>query len=240
MAASIIFDFDGTLAIGHGPVLAYADEAAAFAGTDFRSRVDAALADFDRGDRTYRDGYDVVGSLAAADGVDEDTLSGAYQRSRLKLGTAAAPVETIEDLAGFLAALAPHAELILATNAPEHGLHQVLDSWGVRERFDAVHVNVGKPLGLVDIARRARARGPVLAIGDIVEFDLAPAWAMGADTVLVGATAFDSAAPVTMRGSSLAEMRDGILSWAQSRSASDSSASSSAPLPSPTTESRLS
>lgn len=234
MAASIIFDFDGTLAIGHGPVLAYADEAAAFAGADFRSRVDEALADFDSGDRTYRDGYDIVGSLAAADGVDEDTLSGAYRRSRVKLGTADAPVRTIEDLDGFLAALAPHAELILATNAPEQSIHQVLDSWGVRERFDAVHFNVGKPLGLVDIARHAYVRGPVLAIGDIVEFDLAPAWAMGADTALVGATAFDSAAPVTMRGSSLADLRDGILNWARAHSASVSS------TPLQTKESRLS
>lgn len=35
MPATIIFDFDGTLAVGNGPVLAYAGQVAAVAGDGF-------------------------------------------------------------------------------------------------------------------------------------------------------------------------------------------------------------
>lgn len=224
MTPTIILDLDGTLALGHGPVLAYARHVAPAAAAGYLERVDDALAAFDAGDATYRDGYDVVGSLARADGVDADTMGAAYASSREQLGTDAAPVTTMPGLDAFLAGLAEHARLVLATNAPEVGIDRLLAAWGVRERFDAVHCTVGKPAGLAAIVERAIADGPVLAIGDIAEFDLAPAAALGADTALVGATAATSPASVTMRGATLADLRGDIQTWA-------ATAASSTPAP---------
>lgn len=214
MIPSIIFDFDGTLAVGHGPVRAYARFAAPAAAPDFLHRVEAALADYDAGHTAYRDGYDVIASLAAEDSVPAETLSAAYASSRTELGTERAPVESMPGLDDFLAAVGRHARLVLATNAPAEGVDRVLHSWGVRERFDDVHFTVGKPAGLTPILEDALSRGPVLAVGDIVDFDLAPALALGADTALVGATAATSPAAVTLRAASLAELSSDIQSWA--------------------------
>lgn len=220
MAPSIVFDFDGTLALGHGPVLAYAHAVAEAAGTGFIDRVARALVHYDTGDSGYRDGYHVVGALAAADGVTPAALQAAYARSREALGTAQAPVATIPRLPEFLATLGRSARLVLATNAPAAGIEQVLESWGVSGRFDEVHVSVGKPDGLHRLITVLREAGPVLAIGDIAEFDLAPAWALGADTALVGATAASSPAPVTLRGPSLDALRTEIETWAATAASS--------------------
>lgn len=214
MAPSIVFDFDGTLALGHGPVRAYAQAIAGAAQPGFLDRVAQALVTYDTGDSGYRDGYHVVGALAAADGVSPAALQDAYARSRDMLGTPHAPVATIPRLPDFLATLGRSARLILATNAPAPGIDTVLESWGVSGRFDEVHVSVGKPDGLHRLIGVLREAGPVLAIGDIAEFDLAPAWALGADTALVGATAATSPAPVTMRGPSLDALRTEIETWA--------------------------
>ena len=214
MQPSIVFDFDGTLAIGHGPVRAYAQQLAAVAGDDFMQAVDAALAAYDAGDRSYRDGYHVVGSLATERGIDAAALQLAYTESRALLGTAAAPVDTIPELDDFLATLAGSARLFLATNAPATGIDRVLESWGVTDRFAELHFAIGKPAGLTRLIEPLRETGSVLAIGDIAEFDLAPAAALAADTALVGATAATSEFPATMRGATLASLRAEIETWA--------------------------
>lgn len=60
MTRTIIFDFDGTLALGHGPVLAYAmassDEA-------FLGQVREALRAYSRGSGEFSDGYESSLSL---------------------------------------------------------------------------------------------------------------------------------------------------------------------------------
>lgn len=220
MTATIVFDFDGTLAIGHGPVMAYAECASPLAGAQYLERVKDALAEYDAGGGEFRDGYDVVGSLAAADGVEADALSDAYGRSRDLLGTPEAPVDAVDGIDEILESLGRHARLVLATNAPAAGVDRVLESWGVRERFDAVHFTVGKPAGLAPIIRLALEDGPVLAIGDIFDFDLAPAVELGADTALVGATASTSPESVTMRGQTIAALRADIEAWAAAAASS--------------------
>lgn len=217
---TVIFDFDGTLALGHGPVLAYARELEPTLGVSFFERVSVELGNFDAGVSCYRDGYDIVGSLAVEAGADADALSLAYQQSRAQLGTERAAVETMPGLDEFLRRLSANARLVLATNAPAQGIAPLLERWGVRDLFDAVHHAVGKPDGLSAIVAEALERGPVLAVGDIVEFDLAPAMALGADAALVGATAARPAS-VTMRGSSLAELSAAIEDWAAAAIPSD-------------------
>ena len=224
MRPSIIFDFDGTLAIGHGPVLAYARFVADAAGPQFVERVESELANYDAGATEYRDGYNIVASLAEADGVEDKTMAAAYTRSREELGTARAPVRSMPRLDNFLATVGQYARLVLATNAPQEGVGRVLENWGVHNSFDELHFRVGKPAGLSAIVEAELADGPVLAVGDIVEYDLAPALGLGADTALVGATAATSTAHVTMRGASLEHLESDIHTWAVQAAAHTTSA----------------
>lgn len=225
MTPTIIFDFDGTLALGDGPITAFARVIAERTGSsEFAGRAEAALAAFESGDVDYRDGYDAVTRIAISEGVSPETIAAAYDASRAMLGSDQAAVSAPDELAAFLTRLGTYARLVLATNAPGDGVVSVLQSWGVAGAFDDMHFTVGKPTGLEPVLREALVRGPVLAVGDIVEFDLAPAAQLGADTALVGATAARSAATATMRGRTLADLYDRILEWAQ--------AAASVPLPS--------
>lgn len=99
--AAIIFDFDGTVALGHGPVLAYAKaipEELLSNPAAFAEQVDAALADIDDMKSPYRDGYHAIAELAIAQGIDTQELSQAYSTSRGLLGTEQAPVQMPEKL----------------------------------------------------------------------------------------------------------------------------------------------
>lgn len=232
MPPTIIFDFDGTLALGDGPITAFARAIAERTGdTTFAALAEAALADFASGTGDARDGYDAVTRIAREQGVDATVIGAAYDTSRALLGTADAAVTTPDGLADLLDDLGSHARLVLATNAPGDGIMALLDAWGVADAFDAVHFTVGKPAGLVPLIRDALAHGSVLAVGDIVENDLAPAAELGADTALVGATFERSSTPATMRGRSLTELSDQILDWARTASSAPSPRPSS-PRPS--------
>lgn len=214
MTPTIVFDFDGTLATGNGPILSYARQVAAHAGSEFFVRAQDELREFDSGNSLFRDGYDVVGSLARQAGVPAAALESAYDHSRAQLGSSNAPVTPAAGLHELLLQLDPRINLELATNAPATGIDPILRAWGVRERFTQLHFTVGKPAGLVPIVTTAKKRGPVLAVGDIYEFDLAPAAKSGADTALVGVTAATQTATTTLRGNTLADLVPGITTWA--------------------------
>lgn len=216
MNPTIVFDFDGTLALGDGPITAFARAIAERMGDpDFVPRAAAALNAFESGEVDYRDGYDAVTRVATADGASKEIVGAAYAASRALLGSEAAVVTPPAELAAFLERVGAHARLVLATNAPGDGVTAVLESWGVADAFDAMHFTVGKPDGLVPVMRDALTRGPVLAVGDIAEFDLAPAAEIGGDTALVGATASRSTVSTTMRGRTVADLYDQIADWAE-------------------------
>ncbi|WP_229731218.1 HAD family hydrolase [Microbacterium faecale] len=216
MTSTIVFDFDGTVAVGAGPVVAYAREVARHADEAFLARVEATIRAFDAGETDrFRDGYDIVGTLAEESGIDPEARQRAYLASRGLLGTPDAAAELAPGLAEILADLPRETRVVLATNAPAAGVEPALTAWGVRDRFDELIYDTGKPAGLAPIIERALADGPVLAIGDIVENDLSPATAVGADTALVGATAATSTAEVTMRAETLADLADQIVAWAR-------------------------
>lgn len=236
MKPSVVFDFDGTLCLGHGPVFAYAREAAlglthaatADSSVDLLDLVEAELSAYDRGKSDYRDGYDVVVSLAKAAGVTDAHLATAYQASRESLGTAAAPTETMPELREFLRELGHRATLVLATNAPNTGIDRVLEQWDVTDLFDEQHFGLGKPAGLSPLVERLLTQGPVLSIGDIYQNDLAPAHAQGADTALVGAKYQQDHPGLTMRAPTLHDLRVDITTWARANSSSKLSASTDA------------
>ncbi|WP_312676557.1 HAD family hydrolase [Microbacterium sp.] len=220
MTPTIILDFDGTVALGPGPVEAFARAVGAAADdADFVSRAMAAVAEFEDGTGSGRDGYDVVSSLAVREGVAAEALEAAYQSSRAQLGSADALVSPPAGFAVFLRRIRARADVVLATNAPGAGIIALLDGWGVGDAFTALHFTVGKPAGLTPIIRAALERGPVLSVGDIEEYDLRPAAALGADTALVGATALRSTTDVTLRGRTLADLYDSIDAWARASAA---------------------
>ena len=185
--AAVIFDFDGTVALGHGPVRAYAQaipEEMLETPSAFSEQVEAALSALDALASRYRDGYHAVAELAVSQGVSARTLSHAYLTSRTQLGTVQAPVYMPEGLPELLRAISPNAWVTLATNAPEAGIEILLESWNIRQYFDQLSFNTGKPAGLSPLIESIGSRR-VLAIGDIAENDLDPAAELGAHTLLV-------------------------------------------------------
>lgn len=215
MRPTVVFDFDGTLALGRGPVLAYARHVAAAAGDP--GFVEATLAALDRLDADggpYLDGYDAVRRVAAVRAVPDALLGGAYLASREELGTPAAPVAAPPGLEAFLARLARDARLALATNAPPTGVERVLAAIGAADHLTDRHFAIGKPAGLAAVVAGYLADGPVLSVGDIWAYDLAAADELGAATALVGAAAGRGDVTPTMRGAGLADLYGDIQTWA--------------------------
>lgn len=212
---TVVFDFDGTLALGRGPVLAYARHVADAVGDPaLLDDADAALDRIEAGDAVFLDGYDAVRRLALRRGAGEDQLEAAYQASRTQLGTDAAPVVAPEGLAPFLAALGREARLVLATNAPAAGVERALEQLGAAEHLVERHFAIGKPAGLAVVVEKHLASGPVLSVGDIWPYDLAPAAALGADTALVGPASTRTDLRPTLRGATLAALYDDLRTWA--------------------------
>lgn len=214
---TLVLDFDGTLALGRGPLQAYVGALAAqLEDPARRDRVSsaclAAVAAFDAGTASHRDAYDAVRTAALAEGVADDQLGRAYLASRALLGTPEAPVLAPDGLAAFLAEISLSATCVLATNAPEIGVDRALRSLGIAETLTDRHHDLGKPSGLEPLVSGLLSHGPVLAVGDIWEFDLAPAHRLGADTALVGVRETPEARP-TMRGASLSALVDPIRDW---------------------------
>ena len=185
--AAVIFDFDGTVALGHGPVRAYADAIPAERlanSAAFAEQVEVALAELDDLTSDYRDGYHAVAELATAQGVSPEALSQAYIASRRLLGTDKAPVHMPRKLPELLHAISEHAWVVLATNAPDDGIEDLLSTWNIRQYFDQLSFNSRKPAGMTQVIEGLGARR-ILAIGDIAENDLDPAAELGAQTLLV-------------------------------------------------------
>lgn len=185
--AAIIFDFDGTIALGHGPVRAYANaipEEKLDSPAAFTKQVEAALVEIDALTSPYRDGYHAVAELAVAQGIDATVLSQAYMFSRQQLGTDKAPVHMPDRLPELLKVISASAWVVLATNAPEAGIEKLLATWNVSELFDQLSFNTGKPAGLTPLIESLGSTR-ILAIGDIAENDLDPAAELGAQTLLI-------------------------------------------------------
>lgn len=207
----LIFDFDGTVALGDGPVLAYAASVAA-AGRlpeSFGAEVRRGLADPSA--QNAVDGYDLVRILALRAGADETHLAFGYRASRGMLATAAAPIGTPAGLAQLLDDV--DAERILLTNAPDVRLTEALDALGLTGRFDRIVTDAAKPAGLDALLDELDPARPVLSIGDIWRNDLAPAHDRGHATALVGTSAAPDTQP-TYRAARLDDLLDDIARWA--------------------------
>ncbi|WP_291380025.1 HAD family hydrolase [Demequina sp.] len=215
MSRTVIFDFDGTVALGHAPVDAYVREiVAATADAGLAAAVSEGLGEFEEGLSNAIDAYDVVRTVASERAIDAEVLRAAYLRSRALLATAEVPVEAPEGIVPFLQRLAEAADLALVTNAPSTRLAEALATLGIDQLLPTRHTEAAKPEGLTAIVADALLRGPVLSVGDIYQNDLAPAAALGADTALVGPLWRSFAARTTMAAATLPELYPLIEAWA--------------------------
>lgn len=215
MPRTVIFDFDGTIALGDGPVDAYARGVVEASPIPGLARAIANARDtLARQPGAYRDGYDAVAATALAMGVDSEALSTAYLRSRHALATADAPVTAAPGLAQFLGTLARSAQLVLVTNAPDIRVSEALEVLGVARFFERRVCSAKKPAGIAAEVTAALTHGPVLSVGDIDEFDLAPARALGADTALVGPAASAHGHLATFAATRLEQLYGDIQMWA--------------------------
>jgi FMN phosphatase YigB (HAD superfamily) len=225
----LVFDFDGTVSLGHGPVRSYARMIAgslpARQGVEFLGSFEARLGSprSTVGTNTPIDDYDLVRLLSDAYDVPVGVRSSAYLSSRLELASAAAPVMAPNGLAPFLAGARSKAHLVLATNAPSIRIEEALASLGLSESFDTVHTSVGKPAGfgpLLDellalLPKGTDAAAGLLSIGDVWANDLAPAHDRGAATALVGRASPADATP-TFRAHHLYELYPALQAWLDS------------------------
>lgn len=205
----LLFDFDGTIALGDGPVLAYAHQVGAALGDrdDFVHRIRIALEGADAG---ALDGYDAVRRAAREVSDDASLLSAAYLASRRQLATADAPISAPVGLADFLRRA--DAERILVTNAPDVRIVEALDTLGLTGLFDRIVTSAKKPKGLEAILDALPTDARVLSIGDIWRNDLAPAHARGHATALVGQFTASTATP-TYRAADFASLIPEIDAW---------------------------
>lgn len=194
----LLLDFDGTVAVGHGPVHAYARAAATSLDPGARAAflAEATAAVEGLGDPAASadgllplDGYDLVRVVAERHGVGPLALSAAYLASRHALGTDDAPVSAPLGLAALLAELRTEATVVLATNAPATRLPETLAALGLTGVLDRVVTEVGKPAGMAALldGLGATPSGPVraLSVGDVWANDLAPVAARGHATALI-------------------------------------------------------
>lgn len=194
----LVLDFDGTVCLGDEPALAYAREVAAAAGdagAAIVARVIAFLLDGDhRGEPELQraaDGYQAAARLGIAAGLDVDALHEAYRRSRLALHAGDVAVHAPAGIRDLLHRLGPRIATVLVTNAPDGGLHRVLDLLGLDGAFAEVHGDAGKPEGMTpivtDLMRRHGIDDPsgILSVGDIWRNDLEPVQQIGGHTALV-------------------------------------------------------
>jgi len=213
--ATLLFDFDGTVALGDGPLRAYAREVAARADASVAEDLLAAIElAWDAPQAELLDGYDLVRSLALARGVPAESLSAGYLASRRALGTPLAPIVAPEGLSDFLDGIAGRARRVLATNAPATRIPEALDALGLAGRFDLVRTSVGKPEGLAPLIAELLADGPVLSIGDVWHNDLEPAARLGAATALVAPAGYVPAdAAPDYRAERLPDLYDPFHAW---------------------------
>ena len=224
-AITVVFDFDGTLSWGDGPILSYAHHASAATSdpAGFLAQVTRSL----QTPEIAIDGYDLVRQLATGAGVSEIQLAAAYRASRHELASAAAPISAPAEVRAFLDSLAPHATLVLATNAPETRLDAALRELGLDGRFDAIHTDTNKPAGLEDVLDRwssPKHPGGLLSIGDVWANDLEPAARRGSATALVGPHHQRVDISPTFRAETLPELYSPVLAWAQSHLSTDTPA----------------
>jgi len=216
----LLLDFDGTISLGDGPVLAYAEEAFADLPGDRRAVAQGQLDGFLAGDpellRRYADGYGCVHDQVV-DHLTPDQLSAAYLKSRRRLAAEDLGTSAASGTADLLTALEGVATRVVLTNSPAVGVVESLQRFGLSELLDQVVVGADKPhrmLEHIDALTAGRQPATLISVGDHWCNDLAVPLERGCATAFISVrTGVDE--PAHLCGHDLAALAPGILAWAQ-------------------------
>ncbi|MCI1219770.1 MAG: haloacid dehalogenase-like hydrolase [Bifidobacterium sp.] len=195
-SGTVVFDFDGTLCLGDGPVWSYAEHAYSYLESAVRHKAETALDEYLAGTTPmqtreahhWQDGYDVVASFCR-DRVDPRRLQEAYLASRADLASGSATVSMPAGMKDFLRELgALGCRRILLSNSPIIGLRETLARFAVTNDFDAVVPDGGKPSQwprhLSDFTAQAESRH-LLSIGDYWTNDIEPVLTAGYEVAYI-------------------------------------------------------
>jgi FMN phosphatase YigB (HAD superfamily) len=204
----VVLDFDGTVAVGDEPVLAYLRGVASDSADDLF----AAWAATGEG---YRDGYALVADWATRHGVEEAARSAAYAASRAALHSGDAVVTAPVGLADLLRSRPSDVRCVLVTNAPVGGIEPVLERLAVAGLLDDLIGDARKPAGLPAILAALLGDLPpdrLLSVGDVWRNDLEPAAAIGAATAFIDRFDLGEGSP-TFRAPTLEALLPDIERW---------------------------
>ncbi|GAB3167955.1 hypothetical protein GCM10027059_29740 [Myceligenerans halotolerans] len=192
---TLVLDFDGTVCVGDGPVLLYAEEVARRTGLDVTDDVARFLRTGHLpGNATQEvpapeDGYQAVLALAFAgersERPDRTVLDAAYRASRARFADDGAGTSAPEGLHEFLGGVrSAGTRVVLVTNSPLTGVTDWLEREGVAPLLDDVVPDAGKPAAMPGILRRllpdaGTAADMLVSVGDVHANDVAPALAVG-------------------------------------------------------------
>jgi FMN phosphatase YigB (HAD superfamily) len=204
----VVLDFDGTVAVGDEPVLAYFR---GVAGGD----ADEALARWVETGDGFRDGYALVADWAVAHRVAEEVRAAAYAASRAALHRGEAAVAAPAGLPQLLRDRPADVRCVLVTNAPVDGIEPVIDRLGLAGLLDGLVGDAGKPAGMRAVLEGLLGDLPperLLSVGDVWANDLAPAASMGAATAFVDRFDRGEGTP-TFRARTLEALLPDIEAW---------------------------
>lgn len=173
----LILDFDGTVCLGDGPVLAYAqavaDQLPESAQKLLQEGLDSYLAE-DPNAPSYKDGYAAVAALAEGH-LDSTGLHHAYLASRQRLADGTVEIEAPDGLAAFLDSLDGIAFRLLLTNAPLNGVQESLSKLGLSNSVDLIIPDARKPAGFAGLLPSLlanKAPHELLSVGDVWSNDI--------------------------------------------------------------------
>lgn len=215
----LILDFDGTVCLGDGPVLAYADAVAEQIPEATRPTLREGLTAFlaeDPSAPAYKDGYAAVAALA--DGlIDTPGLNRAYTASRERLAAGAVDITAPDGLADFLDSLDGIAFRVLLTNAPLLGVAESLATLGLTGLIDLIMPDAGKPAGfltLLPALLAAKAPYELLSVGDVWSNDIDLPSSHGCMTAFIDRFNHRTGT-ATVSAPQFEQMYDAISAWAQ-------------------------
>ncbi|WP_051389047.1 HAD family hydrolase [Arthrobacter sp. 35W] len=214
----LVLDFDGTVCLGDGPVLAYADAVARLLPATAAEQLHHDLALFLANDASapaHKDGYAAVAAMAGPL-LSAAELNAAYAHSRTLLASGAVDVSAPEGLADFLTGLAGAVHRVLLTNAPATGIAQTLDVLGLGGAVDDIIPDANKPSGLVELLPRLLKNRPpreLLSVGDVWANDIFLPWRHGCATAFIDR--FDHrTGPASLHAPRFELLYPGITAWA--------------------------
>ncbi|SED96584.1 FMN phosphatase YigB, HAD superfamily [Arthrobacter alpinus] len=214
----LILDFDGTVCLGDGPVLAYAEAVADQIPKAAQKTLHQGLASFlaeDPNAPSYKDGYAAVAALAEGH-LNSAGRHHAYLASRQRLAEGTVEIDAPDGLAGFLDSLDGVAFRLLLTNAPLNGVQESLSKLGLSNSVDLIIPDARKPAGFTDllpILLANKAPYELLSVGDVWSNDIDLPAREGCATAFIDRFEHRTGA-ATLRAPRFELLYDAISDWA--------------------------